>query len=274
MSLLLAALSHELCLLLPLLLLGARADGDARVPGKRRAATLLGALVPLALVAALHAQGRSVDLAYRAANHPKALLALSSARYGFANLRLWFWQPGSFGVLLTDAPEESMGLSVICWLAWLALVGFCVWTWRRDPASRFSLLWVGIFLLPMINLVPLGNTPVAMHYLYLPGAGLTLFLCRNAQRLSAWLRAHASPRGRALPAGFVCALIAAWLPEYRSSVKAWASAPLLYERTLENHPTNVEARANLAAAYLERDMLQEADALLTDSLRIAPAILR
>ncbi|MEY4514198.1 MAG: hypothetical protein RLZZ450_6320 [Pseudomonadota bacterium] len=266
-ALLLAALSHELALLAPLLLLVSRSKVVSFPASSRSSSFLvLAALAPVGITAALLVLGRSADVAYRSASHPKALLLLSSARYAFSNLHLWFWQRGCFGVLLADEPGEGRWRSAIAWLVLLAIVGLSVWLWRRDPASRFGLVWVGVFLLPVINLVPLGNTPVAVQYLYLPGVGLALLLSRAAQRLFD----RTASSARALPAVFVVAFVAAWLPESQSSVSAWADTTTLYQRTLQNHPTNVEARANLVSAYLEHDQLAEADALLVESLRIAP----
>lgn len=268
-ALLLAALSHELCLLAPLLLLVTRSPG-VRFPSlQRRTAVLtLAAAVPVSAVVLLQALGRGVDVAYRTATHSNVVLFLSSARYAFSNLRLWYWQRGAFGVLLTDEPGEQGRLSALAWLALAAVVAALAWVWRRDPASRLGIAWVAAFLLPLVNLVPLGNTPIAVHYLYLSGPGLALLLSRAAQRCVD--RLSVVPRLRALPAAVVVLLVVLWLPEFQSSVSAWSDTAQLYGATLKNHPANVEARANLVSAYLEQGQLGRADELLVESLRIAP----
>jgi tetratricopeptide (TPR) repeat protein len=115
-------------------------------------------------------------------------------------------------------------------------------------------VWVAVTLVPVINLVPIGNTPVAMHYLYVPGVGLALALTRFAQRLAAPVSAVA-----------LVALIAAWLPEQRSSLAAWQSAEALFSATLHNYPANTEARVNLSAAYLDQREYARAEALLTET---------
>jgi len=108
--LLLAMLSHELCLMAPLVLLVARTSNVvAAGQGRRWALVALGAAAPMALVVALRVLAGSTDVAYRSASHAKPLLVLSSARYALSNLRLWLWQPGSFGVLLSDDPGEMAG---------------------------------------------------------------------------------------------------------------------------------------------------------------------
>src|SRR5262249_52888728 len=151
---------------------------------------------------------------YRSAEHPRAQLVWSAARYLFEHLRLWFWLPGRSGVLLGDDPTQH-GLSNT--LAWCALVIASVWLWRmrgRDPARDFACFFAALTLLPLTNFVPIGHTPVAMHYTFLPGLGLALWLARTAQRVKpAWL-----------PAVALAVLVAAWLPEQRRAFAGWSSA--------------------------------------------------
>jgi hypothetical protein len=195
-------------------------------------------------------------------------IAFSSARYALKNLRLWYWQRGAFGVLMQDDPGTMRWLSAISWPALLVVVGAAVTVWRRDSTSRLGIAWVAVFLLPVVNLVPLGNTPVSMHYLYLPGVGLALLLGRGV--MSVIERTEPRSMTRALASACGLSIVALWLPEYIQTVSAWSSGTSLYASTLRNHPENVEVRANLVAAYMQQDELAEADALLVESLQIAP----
>lgn len=246
-ALLLALLSHELGFVAPLLWLAQH----GRLPKAR-----IGIASVLCVVAAviLHLRPDTLEVTYRAAQHPGGLLMLNAPRYLFENLRLWFWLDGRFGVLLPDEPSRHVVASLTGWLCLIA--GLVAW-WRlraRDRCLDFALLWVAATLLPLVNLLPIGNTPVAMHYLYLPGVGLALALTRLAQRINAPVGALA-----------LVALIAAWIPEQRRSLLAWQSAEALYTATLRNYPENVEARVNLSASYLDQRQYAQAEALLTDA---------
>jgi hypothetical protein len=269
--LLVAMLSHELAVLAPVLWLAHRRALAVPAASRPRIMPLMAAaLAGIVVLITLHVTHAAPTIAYRSAAHSPWLLVLSSARYLLENLRLWLWLPGRFGVLLSDAPAEHVQASV---LAWLGVVAACTAWWRvrpRDPIIAFGVLWTAVLLLPLVNLVPLGNTPVAMHYLVLPGAGLALLLTRVAQRLTDALRRWQRPRVAWLPALVLVMLSAAWLPEQQRALAAWADAQRLYETTVRNYPQNLEARVNLAAIYLDEKRYPEADALLVATLALAP----
>lgn len=263
-SLLAAVLSHELALLAPLLFVFYRRAREpaARDARRRLLIALVGMAICLALWLGLYAASPSRNIDYRFASYSRWLLVLNAPHYLFDNLRLWFWLPGRFGVLLAAAPAQELWPGA---LGWLLLAALCVLLWRvcaRDATLRFAVLSAGIMLLPLTNFVPLGNTPVAVHYLYLPGFGLALLLVRAAQRM---------PGPRWLSAALILPLMAAWLPEQRRVLAAWTDAPTLYTATIDNYPDNIEARVNLSAIYLDAKKYNEADALLRDSLQRAPS---
>jgi hypothetical protein len=246
-ALLLALLSHELGVVAPLVWMAK----PGREPNRRIA---VAAAVCIVTSVGLHLRSDTTPVAYRAAEHSRGLLMLSAPRYLVENLRLWFWLPGRFGVLWTDEPSRHVVVSLV---SWSCLIASCVVWWRvrgRDRCLDFALLWVAAMLVPLVNFLPIGNTPVAVHYLYLPGVGLALALTRLAQRIAA-------------PAATVAlvALIAAWLPEQRRTLAAWQSGEALFTATLENYPDNVEARVNLSASYLDQRKYAQAEALLADT---------
>jgi tetratricopeptide (TPR) repeat protein len=183
-------------------------------------------------------------------------------------MRLWLWERGAFGVLRHDAPQEHSIDVYLGWLALLSALAVATWLFRKDRVSTFGLAWVGC-LLPVINIVPLGTTPVAMHYLYLPGAGLALLVARGGQQLTRTLSRGALLL-RAAPVTLLLLVLAAWQPEHVEAIARWGDDVLLYEASVASQPKELEVRTNLVAAYLRRDRLHEADALLEASLAMAP----
>ncbi len=266
MGLLVALSSHEIALLAPaLLLFYPRALRD-----RRTKPFIIGSLACVALLLALRLAGTAPSTNYRFDEHPPWLLVLSSARYLFENLSLWLWSSGSFGVLLVDQPNDHVVASALCWTV-LILAGVVVFKLaRRNREMAFGVCWVAIFLLPVTNIVPLGNTPVALHYLYAPSVGLAWIAVLMARQARAKLVEARSPRAAWLPAAILIGAIVSWLPEQRRSLHVWGDEVALYARTIANYPENLEARTNLASLYRRNSRPDEAAALLEESVRLAP----
>lgn len=257
-ALLFAALSHELAILTPLWLL----FWQLRKPGftKRRAVSVvIAALVVSVVPAALRISQTAPKLQYRS-NLPALQLVASAAHNFEQNLRLWLWPHHSFGVLLSQTSALSLTMSVISWLAALLCAGLLWKLSRRDQLVALAVAWVLLFLLPLVNVVPIGNTPVAQHYLIIPSVGL------------AWLvaRALAAVAPMPLAAAGAAVLLLVWQPTFRQSIDAYASTTSLYEITVANYPDNLEARVNLIAAYENNGQLSQARELLDSSLQLAP----
>ncbi len=68
-------------------------------------------------------------------------------------------------------------LSGTVWPLWLGVLAGAAWAFRRSREALFALIWIVVTLLPVLHLIPFSNvSPVADRYLYLPVAGLCLFL--------------------------------------------------------------------------------------------------
>jgi tetratricopeptide (TPR) repeat protein len=267
-ALLFAVLSHELALLAPLCALVQRwqrlgQSGSGSSWGARP--FWVGAAGVLAVPLALRLSHTAPELAYR--TKLPALQLLASAAYNFAqNLRLWFWLSGRFGVLLSQTAELDLWLCISAWLGTIAAVGL-LWRFGKGrPSERFALVWVLLFLSPVINLVPLGVTPVAIHYLVLPGVGLAWLTAGALGRIERRFPRH----GATLVGLAAAALIVSWQPALRQTVHAYQSDTALYEASLASYPDNAEVRVNLIAAYRETGKTAQAQRLLQESLKTAP----
>ena len=67
----------------------------------------------------------------------------------------------------------ATGLDVATVSAWALLAALAAVAWfarRRSPTLTFGLVWLGVTLLPVANLVPIRNS-MADRYLYLPSVG-------------------------------------------------------------------------------------------------------
>jgi hypothetical protein len=267
----LAGLQHELGLLAPLVFLAYRRARVPELKSRDRATMFLawgGSLIAAVVTVILRGAATKPSIAYRMAEHGAEALTLHAGRYFVLNVRLWLWEGGAFGVLRDDAPVGHSMEVMLGWVALLSALIAAAWLMRRDPPTAFGFAWVA-FLLPMVNIVPLGTTPVAMHYLYLPGAGFAFLAVRGGQQLKRILGRH-FPALRAAPAVLLLAVLVGWQPEHVRAVERWGDDILLYEASIASQPYALEVRTNLAAALLRRNRLPEAEALLEAALAQNP----
>jgi hypothetical protein len=270
-SLQFAVLSYQLAVVAPVLWFVQRHSIVVPRASRRRVVVLaVGSFACLLVMIFLHVSQQAPTIDYRFARNPHWLLVLSAPRYLAENLRLWLWLPGRFGVLLADEPAQHVWASVASWCVMIAACALA-WKWRQhDRMVGLPLFWCAALLVPLMNFVPIGNTPIAMHYLYLPGFGLALLLARAAQFATSALRRTQRVWVAWSPALLLGCLIVAWLPEERRVAEAWADARTLYARTIHNYPGNIEARVNLTAIHLDAQEYAKADELLVESLRLEP----
>lgn len=263
----LALFGHELALGAPLVLLAAERLGV--LGGRPRTLYVGSALLAVAYgVLRMCLGGGLPD--YRARAIPPAELSFSAARYLLENLSSILFPLSRFGVLHGDRPADHVLASL---LAWVVLIAACALGWRyarRVPVLTLGLSFALAFLVPVSNFVPLGNTPVASHYALLPAVGLALASSELGARLARRVDARRAGAGRALVGAIVGLLAVVWSLETSAVVAAFGSDERLYRTSIENHPDDVEARANLADVLLREKRYEEARAVLDEAVARAP----
>ncbi len=177
----LALLCKEVALaLLPLVL--AWAFLLRRSPGGE-ARRLLRAAVVLGVVAAGYLAARLVALggafAHPWPHAPGLAASLVSVPYALATyLRLLLW-PAAFSILRPERPVASL-LAPAAWVSFLvvgALAGLAVVVARRHPETALPLVWLVVWLLPVLNLWALNpQWMVSDRYLFLPSLALPWLL--------------------------------------------------------------------------------------------------
>lgn len=260
-----AAMSHEVALVAPLVLRASQRLCGVR--GSARALYLGALVLALAMLASVVTLSGATP-AYRFRAVSPWQMSLSAARYLFVHLSMFVWPFGRFGVLLSDQPERHLAVSVVCWVALVAL-GALVMRYRKQlPAATVGLVFALAFLAPFSNFVPLGNTPIAFHYLFLPGVGLALACSAAGAAVQA--RVGAGRAQKALIFAVVGGIAIAWAIETREVVASFGSTEALYRVTTHNHPDEVEPLANLADIYLADGRYEEARAVLDVAEQHAP----
>jgi len=159
----------------------------------------------------------------------------------------------------------------------LVYVGITVWSLQRQAywLAGFGLLWIGVFLIPVSNLVPMMQY-MAERFLYLPLIGFLLAL--GALLLNVSRPAIASGSDRAFRPWLANTIATIWLLVWgllswnRSEI--WQDELTLFVRSsLQNPRSNrVEKNALVAIFRLPHMRGLFPDYLETDTLRMADSI--
>jgi|GEM_PF-1952664 Tfp pilus assembly protein PilF len=143
---------------------------------------------------------------------------------------------------------------------------------KRFPQAAFSLAWIGVTLLPVLNARWMAANVLNERYLYLPSVGFVWFMGWALSRV--WDAATSSPRWRPLakPA-FAAAGIALMLwggATIWARSADWRDDYTLYSAAIKFNPDAWDARMNLGAIYLERGNLSAAERELRIARRLNP----
>jgi tetratricopeptide (TPR) repeat protein len=149
-------------------------------------------------------------------------------------------------------------------LVLLLITLWCLARFRRRPYLLVGwLIYIGM-LVPVIGIVQVGSQQMANRYMYLPLIGLSIMV--------AWGIGDAirSSIGKKLVAGL--ALAAVVFCAFRTSIEVsyWKNSITLFTRAVSIDPENHIAQHNLADAYNDAEMFQEAIAHDRIALRLWP----
>ncbi len=177
----------------------------------------------------------------------------------FYYLLKWF-----FPINLNFEPDFRLinGLGDIQFIAatLLLLIGTIVFLKNKSQIVKFSFLWVLITLLPTSSLVPLKQI-VTEHRFYLPGIGVCLIIGMALVSLTHYSNKIFPVVGIGLI--FLLTLNQLRTDDFKDSVSIWAD-------TAKKSPQKALVHNNLAAAYLEKKMLNEAEQTLKTTLMLNP----
>jgi len=144
----------------------------------------------------------------------------------------------------------SPGLGHLAGAGWLALsIGLFMHGWRRDRVIAFALLWIGLTMGPISNILVATGVLIAERTLFLPSVGIVLIAGRVialswphvATYPKAWVRV-------AVPAlaGFV--LLAA-IARSADRQLVWEDNPTLFATTVVDAPNNFRAHHALGELF-------------------------
>jgi tetratricopeptide (TPR) repeat protein len=180
------------------------------------------------------------------------------------------WGIPPFSIDYTEMRGHLPLLSLAVMSGVLALILWCAVTWaawRRENfrLAALGLLWLGFFLLPVSNLVPMMQY-LAERFLYLPLIGWLLALGALLAR---------APRRRA-SLGLAAAVLALWIPVALARQVIWRDEVTLFTRSSLDNPANKRLRENAVTAIFALPQVSPAFGLdeATRHLQAAAAIPR
>jgi hypothetical protein len=210
----------------------------------RRSAVLT---VPFLLVAGFYVAvrhwvlGQSAQCAPLSGSYGQTLLDMLPVLPKYLRL-LWGIPPFTIDYnFMVGAPPHQFFSNVVLGGLFLilAFAGTAVWLWRRETCrlAAFGILWVGLFLLPVSNLVPMMQY-MAERFLYLPLMGFLLALGALCLRMR---RCGLAGAGAVL-------LILVWAASSRERLGIWHDEVKLFVETSLAHPESWRSRENAVVA--------------------------
>jgi len=229
--------------------------------------------VPFLLVALFYAGwrqaviGRASQCPPLSGTYGQTLIDMCPVVTEYARL-LWGIPPFcvDYNYMVAEPPYAFLSGRVLGGLA-LALLacGLAVWLWRRPRwrLTAFGLAWLGLFLLPVSNLIPMMQY-MAERFLYLPMMGFLLalggaFLNFSRPRLVAFVAA-----------GVVCA----WIMGGVHRMGIWQDGLMLFVQTEYEHPGIKRVEQNAVAAIFGLPQMEALypDYRKTGSVRMADSV--
>ncbi len=201
---------------------------------------------------------------------PWLTVALTAPLVLWTYVQLLVWPVGlrlEYELAYVTSPTDRL-----FWLPLMGLLGVsigAVWALRRSPLALTLLVWIGLPLLPTLNLRHFRPQEF-LHdrYLFLPTLGFALLL---GWCFMVWLERLTSPKARALASLLPMSGVLigyGWLTAQH--VPFWQNDLVLYRRILRFHPDNVFALGNLSDALRARGCLNDGIACLERAYALAP----
>ncbi len=169
-------------------------------------------------------------------------------------IKLWFFPivlNPDYHVTFETTPIK---LPFLISLALLVCIAFLVVRlYRQQKEITFSILWIFITLIPVMNLIPIGNI-MAERYLYLPSFGFCLFAGILILKIHARVPKAYHPLVKTCFAAIFILSLAHTIRHNR----IWFDKQTLWYYTVLNTSCSFNAHNNLGKEYYEKGLLDKA----------------
>ncbi|MDP6523033.1 MAG: tetratricopeptide repeat protein [Kiritimatiellia bacterium] len=194
--------------------------------------------------------GKTSQIDYIAGSFFATMLTMTRAAVKYLALLVWPQH------LVADYSGMESSQSLLDWkvAASVAVILSVAWAVianrRRLPVATFGLLWFGICLAPMSNIIPMMQY-MAERFMYVPVAGFAL----TAGALFAYL----AQRQRKIALITAALVLLAFAARTADRVGAWRDAMTIFEVTVRDTPEGaIRPRRNLLSLMINRGRYEEA----------------
>ena len=166
-------------------------------------------------------------------------------------------------------PDSFMdGSNLLGFAVVMGLIGLSFFVYRYSKEVFFAIWWFLITLVPVSNLIEIYN-PLAERYLYIPIMGFCLAV---PAFIDGVVRKWFNQPTTATVVTLIPALVITGLystvtfarnPDWRNNYTLWS-------KTLESSPNSLVAHGGLGMAYLDRNMLNEAQQEFETAIKLYP----
>jgi hypothetical protein len=176
-------------------------------------------------------------------------------------IRHLVWPSGYSGFYTPSEVYQAFNLPAA---AAVLVAAIAVWLagCRRNAVAWFGLAWAVLAMLPVSNIVPIFN-PIADRYLYLPLAGLCVWLAAVLARLWAF------PRMQSLLAMLMLAVSAVFAGAAWLQMDVWRDQLTLCQDMARRAPTSPQVFDGLGYAWYDAGQLQLAEQSWIRSLQLS-----
>jgi tetratricopeptide (TPR) repeat protein len=175
-----------------------------------------------------------------------------------------FW-PVDLALLYPYPQHMYLWKPVISLLTLIALSGFVIYRFGKQPYLAAGWLWYVISLVPVIGLVQVGSQAMADRYTYLPSIGITIMVAWTmALLIFNWTRL------RVIAATLAGISVVAMVFATRTQIQYWKNSITLYERSLAVTQNNAIISNFLGQIYLKQNKMDTAFDLIAKSIQIQP----
>jgi len=185
-------------------------------------------------------------------------------------IRLLFFPYGLKAEYLFPASDSFFDPVVLTGFILLVLFIYLVLkNTQRFPIVSFSITWFFITALPISNIIPQGNI-FAERYMYMPSVGF----CIGMGFLFSWLlkkdiKTSFFPPRKSITLVSILLIVALGRVTYERN-KVWKNDLVLWRDTVEATPNSPVAHANLASAYLNINLLDQAIEEINKTIELNP----
>ena len=274
-SFVLALLSKELSIILPLLILVSLAIiyNEGRFPRS----LAYRKTVPFFIILGFYALLRLTILNFASptsVSFPSLYIRLLTSTQSFVRLMWLIFLPVEIHIEKSIPYANSLfEPRIFASVATLIGVGmFLSWIRRYSKICFFGFIWFFVSLLPMANIVPI-NATMADHWLYLPCIGFFLAIVGGCGDLIKWLNL----KSRRLTGGFApclyglygLAIIVLSVMTIRQNT-IWREPLKFYQKALRHSPDSFRAHNEMGVIYLNQSTYDKAISEFQKAIRNNP----